>query len=353
MTPLSKNVSKPKSGLKELIRRFGPWLICLTIFYSLFRQIQPSAVLEAMHHAHVLLFVFYSLLYFLLVWILDCFALKHFISRFSTPVTFREIFLVRGISYLLMVINYPLSQGALALYLKKTHGASVAKTLGTVGFTMMADLLLVVTSGLLALSFTHVEFQGIDFNEVAFRFVPVMYAAFFVWIWIWKKTDQGVLKTLKKYRLINWVLSHDVFLIFREASTKDYLILFIHRAPLLIIVLAGYNYALFSFQAELEWSTLFLFNPIIMLVSTLPITPAGLGTGQYLTLLFFQNSVQSHLIVSKILNSEQVLFASSLLWGIINQVYKVIFGALCLLKSPKKNFAGSLSNELSRDFPPK
>lgn len=313
-------------------------MVCLLIFAYLFRQIEPGQVLAAIQISNLTLFLLYSLVYFLLVWVIDCFALKHFISRFSTPVTFREIFIVRGVSYLFMVINYPLSQGAMAIYLKKIHGASVAKTLGTVGFVMIVDLLLVLSSGLVALSFTDVTLKGIDIDWIAFRLVPVLYLAFFAWVWIWKNTDQGIFKKWRRYKVINWFLSHDVFLIFREATLKDYIALFAHRTPLLVIILAGYNFALFSFQSGLSWGTLFLFNPIIMLVSTLPITPAGLGTGQYLTLFFFQNSVHSPLIVSNILDSRQILFASSLLWGITNQICKMFFGTLCLLKSPRANF---------------
>lgn len=323
---------------KKILQRVGPWLICLLIFVYLFRQIEFSQVLSAIQMANLTLFVLYSLLYFLLVWLVDCFALKHFISRFSTPVTFSEIFMVRGVSYLLMVINYPLSQGAMAVYLKKTHAAGVAKTLGTLGFVMIIDLLLVLTSGLVALSLTDVTLKGIDINRIAFQLVPLLYLAFFVWAWIWKKTDQGILKKWRRHKIINWILSHEVFLIFREADLKDYGLLLLYRTPLLIVILGGYNFALFAFQADINWVTLFLFNPVIMLVSTLPITPAGLGTGQYLSILFFQNSVHSPLIQSGVLDSEQILLASSLLWGISNQIYKIIFGTLCLIKSPQRNF---------------
>lgn len=326
-----------KSVILKFLKKWIPWVVCFYLFHSLFKQVDPQAVYQAFTLANPWSFLLYSLSYFLLVWILDCFALKHFISRFSTPVTLREIFFVRGATYLLMIINYPLSQGALAVYLNKTHHANIAKSLGTVGFVMMADLLLILTSGLAALSFTHVEFGGVDLNRAAFKLVPLLYVGFFFWVWVWKKTDQGILKKWRRFKIINWLLSHDVFLIFREANFRDYLVLFAWRLPLLVIVLAGYNFALFSFHARLDWTTIFLFNPIIMLASTLPITPAGLGTGQYLTMLFFQNSLHSPLIVSKILNSEQILLASSLIWSIINQVYKFIFGALCLFFIPKES----------------
>lgn len=314
-----------------------PWAICFFLFNSLLKQIDFREAYRAFLLSDQWYFLLYSLAYFLLVWILDCFALKHFISRFSTPVTLREIFFVRGATYLLMVVNYPLSQGALAVYLNKTHNAKIAKSLGTVGFIMIADLLLILTSGLVALAFTHVEFGGVNLNQAAFKLVPLLYVGFFLWVWLWKKTDQGILKKWRRFKVLNWLLSHDVFLIFREANFRDYLLLFSWRLPLLVIVLAGYNFALFSFHARLDWTSIFLFNPIIMLASTLPITPAGLGTGQYLTVMFFQKSLHSPLIVSKILKSEQILLASSLVWNIINQIYKFIFGALCLLSIPKES----------------
>ena len=71
-----------------------------------------------------------------------------------------------------------------------------------------------------------------------------------------------------------------------------------------------------------------------MFVGTLPITPAGMGTGQALMVDFFKGS----LVGPAGLTAEQILFSSSLIWAFVNLVLKSIFGAYCLHKKSRHLF---------------
>ena len=339
MTAQAQTIVTPRKRFQGKVKIWGPWLVCGLIFFYLFRQIRPTEVLATLKFISVGPFVLYSFLYFILVWTIDCLALKHFLTRFSIPVTLKEMILVRGVSYLFMIINYPLSQGAFAIYLKKTHNAKIAKTLGTLSFIMIADLLLVLTSALIALVFTSPDPFLLSIQNLAIEFILAIYLGYVLWIWFWKKIEGGSLRGLKKYRLIHWILSHDIFLIFREAKTKDYLLLFGYRLPLLIVIIGGYNFALFSFQSSLSWIDLYLYNPIILLILALPITPGGLGTAQYFTIYFFSDRIQGPLLTAGKITAENLLFASNLAWAFLNQLYKIAFGMFFFVRGNRKNFA--------------
>jgi hypothetical protein len=324
--------------VSQTLKKILPWLFCAGIFAYLFTTIHPKDMAKALALADLPRFFYYSAVYFVLVLYLDCFALKHFISRFAATITFRESWLVRGASYFLMIFNYGAGQGSYAIYLKKAHGAPLAKTLGTIGFISVADALLVFTSALIASSFQPVIYQKWNLSQLAQIIVPLIYLFYGVWIWFWKNCDRPFLVRGQRFRIIKWFVSHDVFFIFREATRKDYLMLFILRAPLLVIVIAGYRWALLSFQTELSWHAVFTYNPIIMFASALPLTPAGLGTSQVLSIELLKDLIQSPLITSGTATAANILLTSSLLWFLANQVLKALFGLYALTQISRKLF---------------
>lgn len=324
--------------MAKILKKILPWIFCAGIFTYLFTYVHPKDMAKALVLADLPNFIYYSIVYFVLVLYLDCFALKHFISRFAAAITFRESWLVRGASYLLMILNYGAGQGAYAVYLKKTHGAPLAKTLGTIGFISVADALLVFTSALIASSLVPAMYQGLNLSRLAQVIVPLVYVFYGMWVWFWKNCDHPFLVRGQRFRIIKWFISHDVFFIFREATLKDYLVLFMLRAPLLVIVLAGYRWALLSFQTNVSWQAIFTYNPIIMFISALPLTPAGFGTGQILTIAFFKDLIQGPHIVSGAATAANILLTSSLLWFLANQLLKALFGAYTLTQVSRKLF---------------
>ncbi|OVE82010.1 hypothetical protein BVY03_01815 [bacterium K02(2017)] len=315
-----------------------PWVFCLLIFGYLFYQIPPKELLAALKLVHIFEFTFYVVLYFFIVHLFDCLTIKIFISRFSTLITHKESWIVRGVSYLIMILNYHAAQGAFAVYFKKTHQASIFKTLGTLAFISMMDFILVLSCALVTLSFSDVAYKGYDIKSYILGIAPTIYIGYLLWILFWKNVDKPYLDRIKNFKLINWVLKHNTFLIFREASYKDYLLLFICRAPMILVIIGGFKLGLMAFQVDIDLESLYLYNPIILFISTIPITPAGLGTGQILTIEFFQNVVTSPLFEKGIITPQSILLTSSLLWVIANQIIKAIFGAICLSTTSKALF---------------
>ncbi|MCP5464511.1 MAG: flippase-like domain-containing protein [Deltaproteobacteria bacterium] len=324
--------------MKSFLKKALPWFVCVLLFVYLFYQVPPSELWQATQLADFSWLIFYSLLYFFLNLIMDVAAVQHFLSRFASPITLKESTLVRGVSYLIMVINYHAAQGAFAIYFKKTHNAPLSKTLGSLAFISVIDLVLVLTSGMVAAYFSGPNDLPPPLRHTLISFIPVLYIGLLLWILFWKNTTRSWLDKIRKFKAIDWVLNHDVFFIFREAKPKDYLIAFLYRIPLIILVIGGYNWAVMSFHGFINWVDIFLFNPLIMLVSTLPITPAGLGTGQVLILEFFKTRLHSPLIEAGTIDAETLLLASSLLWILFNQIIKALFGALCLSRTSRELF---------------
>ncbi|MDO8644183.1 MAG: hypothetical protein Q7S00_04355, partial [bacterium] len=136
--------------------------MAVVIFYFLFKQVPPEQVLKTVLLANIPFFLFLAVTYFVLIMILDCFGLKWAISRFSTKVSFSETILMRGATYVLMLINYNLGQGGIAFYLKRTHKAPVFKTLGTIMYLTAIDLGLILTLGMGAVLTEDILYRGVS-----------------------------------------------------------------------------------------------------------------------------------------------------------------------------------------------
>lgn len=283
--------------------------------------------------------VFYAVIYFFIIHIIDTYTIQYFISRFVTPLSYKETWNVRGVSYILMVLNYHAGQGAFSVYLKKTHKASISKTLGTMAFISAMDLVLVYSCSVFAAFKTNPSEPWMqDLLTSILTFAPVIFGGYLAWILFWKNIEKPAFQWLKKFRITTWILQHDVFLIFREAHFKDYLLLLAHRLPFVVLALGAFNLCLFAFNASIAWTDLYLYNPIITIATTIPITPSGFGTAQILTVAFFQNKVQSSLFSSGLTTPAALLTASSMIWALFNQILKGLFGLFCLSRTSKALF---------------
>lgn len=323
--------------MKKLLKLVAPWIFCAAIFYFLFRQfgkngtLKPEDILFTLKQANLPLFVFFGFLYFVTVMIIDCLALQRVMGRFVTTMGFWETIRVRGVSYLLMIFNYGAGQGGFSIYLKKTHNAPISKSLGAMFFVTVCDALLTLTSGFLALFFVdEVRIGDWQLKPAALTFMPLVYVAVILWVLFWRYLDSPIVKKLTRFKIIQRLLAHGIFHIFREAKLRDYIMILLWRVPLLVCVIGSYLLAIIACHAWLPPKILYLYNPIILFICTLPLTPAGLGTSQLLIIFFFRDHLVSPLIDSGILTPEKILLATSITWILMNQVIKALFGSLCL-----------------------
>jgi len=324
--------------LKEKLKKFLPWIFTAAIFALLFKQVPPAGVFTSIKLANIPLFVFYSLVYFSLMMLVDCAGLKWAISRFSTPVSFIESTLMRGATYLLMLVNYNVGQGGMALYLKRTHGAPIFKTLGTVFFLTVVDLTIIIGPALITALKIPIEYKTILLNPLIIRSGAAIYTGLLLWIALWQLLKSNLGEKLRQQKWMSWVYERQLFYAFREAGLKDYLKIYALRIPPLLLVAFSFFFWSHSFRIPLPLPDIFVYAPIILIVGTLPLTPGGVGAVQFLCIKLFHQQAQAHLPPDSPVSAEQILLAASLLWGVANAVLKLIFGLYCLSKKSRSLF---------------
>lgn len=324
--------------MKKRIRQFLPWLIALVIFYFLFRQIPPKDVLLTFSRANIPLFFLCAIAYFFIFLSADSWGLWWVINRFSTFVTYKETLLTRGASYLLTVINYNLGQGGIAFYLKRTHQAPIFKTLGAIFYLSLIDLTVMMTCGLIAALCGNIVYRGLSLSPLVIKVVLIYYLLLALWFVFWANVNRPIMAPLKRLKIVNWILHRTLFYAFRESRGGDLIQAFAIRIPATLLILAGFYICIYTFRSFIPIVDIALYTPPLMIVGTLPITPAGLGTVQALCIEFFKTSLSSPLVDQKIFSVEQILLSASLFWAFTNLALKAIFGFYCLKKESKSLF---------------
>lgn len=326
------------SNLKKIIKKLSPWIFTAIIFGFLFKSIPAAGVIQSIKLANLPLFVTYSVLYFAVMMLIDCLGLQWALKRFSASVSFGETILMRGATYLLMLVNYNAGQGAMSLYLHKTHGAPVFKTLGTVFFISMIDMSILLGPAVITALNVNIEFEGKPLNHLILKAGLLTYSIFILWILFWKllKSPSGSFFLQQKW--IRFFYEKPLFDTFKEADWVDYVKIITLRIPPLLLVAGSFFFWSHSFGIPLPLTDIFVYSPIILIAGTLPITPGGVGAVQALCIKLFQDQTTSQMPTNSLVSAAQTILAASLLWGMANAVLKLLFGLYCLSKKSRTLF---------------
>lgn len=316
--------------MKKNLKKIIPWVLVIGIFGLLFFHIPPQDILKTASYADWPLMITLAVAYFLIMTVLDVFGLKWTISRFATQVDLKETVLMRGATYLLMVINYNLGQGGIAFYLKRTHQTPLFKTLSSMFYLSLVDLCLLVTLSVIISFFTPVSLNHIEINPLIQKLGLFFYLCIFLWVIFWKNVSKSWSAPLRKIRWVHWLLEQHLFHAFRESSMGDYVKAILVRLPIVIVVSSMFYLPLIAFKVTTPIWVFLLYSPIVLLAGVLPLTPAGLGTSQALVIALFSHQLQSPLLSLEGVTAASILLASSLVWMFLNLILKCSSGFICL-----------------------
>ncbi len=136
--------------MQKRLLRLLPWLVTAGLLFLLFRRISFVSVWQAARQAPgwmapaVLASV-------ALVYLADSFAIWKTFGWFLTRMSFTDVLLVRGATYLLAAINYNVGQGAIVYFVHKSAGTTIMRGVATIllvlGINLLA-LLFLATGGM-------------------------------------------------------------------------------------------------------------------------------------------------------------------------------------------------------------
>src|SRR6476659_10025593 len=137
--------------MRKRLLRLLPWLVTAGLLFLLFRRISIAEVFASARQAPIWMTPA-VLGCVVLVYLADSFAIWKTFGWFLTRMSFADVLLVRGATYLLAAINYNVGQGAIVYFVHKNAGTTImrgiATTLLVLGINVLV-LLFLATGGLL------------------------------------------------------------------------------------------------------------------------------------------------------------------------------------------------------------
>ena len=266
--PEDKASASPESGssfpgLKRVLAKLWPLLLALAILAYLFTRIPRAALWDALASGPWLWLGAYIVFVVLLVLLADAYATCVSLRVMGLRPQFSLIVLVRGATYLLGILNYSLGQGALGFYLQRS-GLATVRAAGIVLFLLIVNsgLLLIMSGlGLLAGAFPGGGFPGLSFLALGLAAGMLAYL---------------IVVSLRPHFLQGSRLLAPLL----EAGLGGHLRAAAGRMPHVLILLITFWGAIRLWGIPVPLLQGLVVIPVVLFLSALPITPAGLGTFQ-------------------------------------------------------------------------
>ena len=118
--------------MQKRLLRLLPWVVTAGLLFVLFRRIPFAEVVAAARRAPGWMVPAVRRLRASLVYLGDSFAIWKTFGWFLARMSFADVLLVRGATYLLAAINYNVGQGAIVYFVHRTRGRPIMRGVATI-----------------------------------------------------------------------------------------------------------------------------------------------------------------------------------------------------------------------------
>lgn len=284
---------------RRMMARVLPWLVAVAMLLFVLTRTDGAALRAALARAewraYALAAVAFSALW---LW-LDAFVLARLVTRFHRPISPSRMLPLRGVTYLLLPFSYDAAQAALALTLHRRLAIPLGALAGTFLFYYLADLLAITGLASFGSVAVPTAIGRVLLPTVGVAFTGVLLVATIGMAWA-RGGPRRVPGWLEKTRLLATL---------GRCRPMDLLQFAGWRIVFYATFVAFAAATLPSFGIHVPAPALVAFVPIIMSVSALPITVAGIGSTQMMmwTLYGTYGDVSAVIAYSLVYNATLVL----------------------------------------------
>jgi uncharacterized membrane protein YbhN (UPF0104 family) len=299
--------------MRKKLGRILPWVVTLGLLFYVFRSISFSEILAAF--ATAASWTVPVLIPCVLgVYLGDSFAIWKTFGWFVTRLSFREVLVVRGATYLLALVNYSVGQGAIVYFVNRSRGIPLLRGTAAVLLVMGTNILLLLvfaTIGLLVAP---------DLPPAMRKIVFGAYAALAVY---------AVLLLLKP----RWLTSRPIFDVLFAAGVSGHLRALLVRIPHIGILMVFTFASLRAFGVQVPVAQAILYLPVIYFIGVLPIAVMGLGTTQAAMIYFLSSYVPGATPAA----AKAAILAASLGGQAVALAIQVTLGIFCMRNQLARN----------------
>lgn len=283
--------------------------ITVGIFVFLLSTIDFSRVMAALQEANISLIIF---VFFILIFgnsLLDVCRWKVILHYLHYPISFKEALLIKVAANLLITV-LPFRSGELSrlVYLKRLKNIPYTKTTLSIAVEYghkIFILLLYLCIGMGLYYFeNHKQNTGYDFNRFSLTLMPLCFIKLDIYRVIMAKWGEKYLSVFQLHfnELKDLLKNKKIFFFNFLYTSTDFI-----------------NFYLLSksLSMDIPVSAILFFLPLILFISCLPFTIAGLGSRELSILFFFQKYASSEVLLSLGILYSLVEFVLPFLVGVL------------------------------------
>jgi uncharacterized membrane protein YbhN (UPF0104 family) len=307
--------------MRKKVGRVVPWLVAAGLFAYLLSRFSLQDIVQKLKGAESWTIPVVAALV-LVVYLADSLAIWKTFGWFVAKLSFKEVLVVRGATYLLALVNYALGQGAIVYFVNRSRGVPVMRGTAAVLLIMGVNILVLLVLVSLGLVFSTQTPAGLGW------IVAIAYAGLAVYAAL----------VVAKPRFLT---SRPLFDVLLGTGVGGYLKAMVARSPhiLSLMTLTWTSMAAFRIYVPIGHAVLCL--PVVYFVAVLPISPQGLGTTELMMTTFFAQFAPG---VSQA-EREAAVVASSLATRVISMSVQSLLGFVCLKSQLAKDIAPPVDME--------
>lgn len=282
-----------------LWKRAAPFVVAIGLLTFVLARSDLAAVGAALGKVNAAAFVGFAALFVVALLAADTFATLMVYRPLLGKIRYRDLFTVRGASYLPSILNHHVGQAFVTVFLARSHAVPLARVAGgtLLVYASWAACLMVLGGAAMVAAGVNVAWLGAPLAA------GIGYLA---------------LLAARPPRLADVRLFAPLF----EAGVRGHMSAVLARLPHAAVVFLGTWLQFQFFGVEVPVAAALKFVPMLMVAVTLPITPQGFGTRDLLAatlLLPFamgENDAQKRAAIA----------AATASWGVVLTVIEALLG---------------------------
>jgi hypothetical protein len=294
--------------MRKRLGRAAAWLITAALLFFLFRKI-PFATVVAATRAAAPWTIPACLAGVVAIYLADSFAIWKTFGWFLAPLSFAQVAVVRGATYLLAAVNYNVGQGAIVYFVHRATGVPVLRGVATVLLIMGVNVL-----ALLALATV-----GIGVAPDVPHAVKIVVAVAFAGLAFY-----ALVVALKP----RWLATRPIFDVLLSAGLGGHARALLVRLPHITALMVFQTAMLHAFGVAVPVGQAIVALPIVFFIAVLPISVQGLGTTQAAMVFFF-----ARYAAGDAEHQKAAVLAASLVAQAMATIIQVALGLACLRSS--------------------
>lgn len=277
-----------------------PWAVSALVVYVLLRQYDLDEISQRFQEGASLMIVVWALVAsvvsLLLMTTADWLVFRPSLRTLHWP----QVLRARGAISLIMAVSYGAGQGSYGVWLARSSGSSVGKTVGVLAYIMLSDLSAVAILAAVAGGISGLHLSA-DFEWLAAVLAPAIAGGLLVA----GLAGSSLLPKLFRGGKIAGIVSP-----WSTVPPATYLLSLLCRIANLLVLITLIWAAARSFGLAVPLVAFLSYLPIVFLVGSLPINLGPLGAVQFAWLYFFTSYGSAEQVIAF-----QILFSTLLSIG--------------------------------------